>query len=55
MILFFMLIIFCFDYYSFTYGVYLWNKEHNKLGGFAMALLSVIGAVFPVIVLFMKA
>lgn len=55
MIYIFIFFILCCEYYSSTYGVYLWTKEHNKLGGAAMILLAVLGAVIPVVVMYIKA
>jgi hypothetical protein len=47
------LFILCSGYYTLTYGISLWKDENNKLGGFGVSLLAVIGTVVPIIVLFM--
>lgn len=49
---FFML---CSGYYTLTYGISLWKKDNNKLGGFGTILLALAGTVIPIIVLLAKA
>ena len=41
-------------YYSFTYGISVWKNENNKLGGIFVVLLSLVGTLFPLIVLFIR-
>lgn len=50
-----MVFMFCCGYYSFTYGVNLWRKERNRLGGMAMILLAIFGTLVPAFVMFTKA
>lgn len=42
-------------YYSFSYGVFQWKKEKNKLGAAGTILLSVVGTVVPAVIYFMRA
>jgi len=42
------------NYYTFTYGLYLWKKEKNKTGSVAVIILSLIGAIIPSITLLIK-
>jgi len=51
----FMTFMLCCGYYSFTYGVCLWRKERNRLGGSAIILLSVFSTLIPIFVMFLKA
>lgn len=36
-------------YYTFTYSIYLWKKEKNKLAAFGSAFIAVVGTVAPII------
>lgn len=51
----FMFFMLCCGYYSLSYGVSLWTKDRNRLGGIAMIFLAVFGTVIPVFVMFIKA
>lgn len=42
-------------YYSFSYGIFQWKKEKNKLGAFGTILFSVIGTIVPVAIYLMRA
>lgn len=42
-------------YYSFSYGVFQWKKEKNKLGAIGTIIFSVIGTVLPVVIYLMRA
>lgn len=42
-------------YHSLTYGIHLWKKERNRLGGLSMILLSVLGTVIPAYIMLLKA
>jgi hypothetical protein len=50
----FIIFMLCCGYYSFTYGVNLWRKDKNRLGGMAMIILSIIGTLIPAFVMFIK-
>ena len=41
-------------YYSFSYGVFQWKNEKNKLGAFGTILFSVIGTVLPIVYYFIQ-
>ena len=41
-------------YYSFTYAIYLWKKQNNKLGAFGVAVIALIGTLIPIFTLFTK-
>jgi len=36
-------------FYTSTYAAHLWRKEKNKLGGFGVALISIIGTIAPIV------
>lgn len=40
--------------YAFTYGIHLWKKENNKVGGAASMIFAVLATVLPALVLVMK-
>lgn len=42
------LIIIAACYYSFSYGIYLWKIEKEKLAGFGVLLLTFFGTVIPI-------
>lgn len=48
------LFILCAGYYSLTYGIYVLKTEKNTLGGFGVLLITIIGTVLPIIMLFIK-
>jgi hypothetical protein len=41
-------------YYTLTYGIYLFRKERNKLGGSAMVMLAIVGTLIPAFVMLIK-
>lgn len=41
-------------YYSITYGVHLWKKEHNRFGGFCMITLAIAGTAVPAAMMLIK-
>lgn len=41
-------------YYTFTYGITIYLKDKNKLGGFATMALALISTILPIIMIFMK-
>lgn len=48
------LVILCVGYYTFTYAISLWRDENNILGSFGAGLISIIGTIVPIVVLFIK-
>lgn len=42
------------NYYTLTYGVYLWKNENNKLGSVGTIAIAVIGTIVPILVVFIK-
>lgn len=42
------------NYYTLTYGIYLWKSENNKLGSIGTIIIAVIATVAPILVLFIK-
>lgn len=42
------------SYYTLTYGLHIWKKEKNKLGGAAVMCLAVLSTLVPSIVLIKK-
>lgn len=42
-------------YYTFMFGVSIWKKEKNKLGGFGSCLLAIAAALFSLITLIIRA
>ena len=42
-------------YYSLSYGISLLRSQNSRLSGFGVILITVIGTVFPIIFVFMKA
>ncbi|WPC44044.1 hypothetical protein [Clostridium sp. JS66] len=42
------LIIIAACYYSFSYGIYLWKIEKERLAGFGVLLLTFLGIVIPI-------
>lgn len=36
-------------YYSFTYGIYLWKNEKNKLPALGVMLITILGVIVPII------
>lgn len=49
-----MLMIVGLGYYSLTYGIYLWKNESSKLPGIGVLLISVLGIVVPIIMLYLR-
>lgn len=41
-------------YYTLSYGVSLYQEDGNRLGGAATIILSLVGTIGPIMVLFMK-
>lgn len=41
-------------YYGITYSVSLWKDENNKMGSIGAGIISVIGTVIPIVVMFIK-
>lgn len=41
-------------YYTFSYGFYLWKIQCKKLEGFGVFLITLIGALFPLIFIHVK-
>jgi hypothetical protein len=35
-------------YYSFSYGIYLWKNENNKLAAFGVILITLMGTIIPI-------
>jgi len=50
----FSILILCAGYYTFSYGVYLWKEDKNRLGAVGAVVAAIMGAIVPVIVLFIK-
>lgn len=50
----FILFMACCNTYTFTYGLHLWKKENNKVGGAASIIFAVLATVLPAVVLVMK-
>lgn len=48
------LIIIAADYYSLTYGIYLWKRENKKLAGFGVLLITFLGIVVPIVDLYLR-
>jgi len=46
------IIISCF--YTFTYGLNILKSEKNKLSAFGIFLLSILGAIIPILYMFAK-
>lgn len=42
------------NYYTLTYGVYLWKNENNKLGSIGTIIIVIIATVAPILVLFIR-
>jgi hypothetical protein len=51
----FAIVILLSGYYSFSYGIFQWKKEKNKLGAFGTILFSIVGTVIPVIFYLIRA
>ena len=47
------MIIMGFGYYTWTYGMSLWNNK-NKLGGIGVGSLAAIGTIVPIFFLFTR-
>jgi hypothetical protein len=43
------LFILCIGYYCFSYGIHLWKIEHNKLAGFGVFLIALLGTILPIV------
>jgi hypothetical protein len=43
------LFILCMGYYSFSYGIHLWKIECNKLAGFGVFLIALLGTIIPIV------
>lgn len=43
------LIIIASCYYSFSYGVYLWKTEKNKIAGFGVLFITLLGVIVPMV------
>jgi len=41
-------------YYSTTYGISLWRDDNEKLGSIGAILISVLGTLIPIIVMFIQ-
>jgi hypothetical protein len=41
-------------YYTLTYGITIYLKDKNKLGGFATMALALISTILPILMIFMK-
>ncbi|KZL89662.1 hypothetical protein [Clostridium magnum] len=48
------LIIITANYYSFTYGIYLWKRENNRLAAFGVLLITFMGIIVPIVDLYIK-
>lgn len=48
------LIIIMANYYSFTYGIYLWKRENNKLAAFGVLFITFMGIVVPIVDLYLS-
>lgn len=48
------LIVIAMCYYSFSYGVYLWKNENSKLAGFGVLLITFMGVVIPIVVIYTR-
>lgn len=46
--------ILCSGYYTLTFGLYMWKRERNKLGGFGAILLAAAGTIWPIIIMFIR-
>lgn len=42
------------NYYTLTYGIYLWKNENNKLGSVGTIVIAIIGTIVPILVAFIK-
>lgn len=42
------------NYYTLTYGIYLWKNENNKLGSIGTIAIAIIGTIVPIVVGFIK-
>lgn len=42
------------NYYTLTYGIYLWKSENNKLGSVGTIAIAVIATIVPILVAFIK-
>lgn len=42
------------NYYTLTYGIYLWKNENNKLGSIGTIAIAIIGTIAPIVVAFIK-
>lgn len=47
-------IILLFGIYPISYGRYQWKNEKNKLGAFGTIIITAIGVIFPVILLWLR-
>ncbi len=41
-------------YYTLTYGLYIWKKDKNRLGGAGTIAFAVIGTLAPIFVLYYR-
>ena len=50
----FSLFMLCCGYYTLTFGLSMWKKDRNRLGGAAAVAFAAIGTLAPIVVLFLK-
>ena len=41
-------------YYGLSYSVSLWKEDNNKLGSIGTAVISIVGSLVPLVVVFLK-
>jgi len=51
---FFTLLMLMAGYYTFSYGIFQWKKENNKLGAFGTIMFALLGTIIPVIFLIIR-